>query len=81
MVTVRPHTARRQFIFDSAKMASGVGMLRLGLRRVILSEQCTNCGRCIDVCTKDFFAFGSRFHNPLAPPPGVFLTFEEERLP
>lgn len=31
MVTVRPQTARRQFIFDSAKMACGVGMLGLGL--------------------------------------------------
>ncbi|MEW6163782.1 MAG: quinol dehydrogenase ferredoxin subunit NapH [Pseudomonadota bacterium] len=28
---------------------------------VILEENCTNCGRCIDVCSKDVFAFGSRF--------------------
>lgn len=52
-----------------------------GIGSVILSGQCTNCGRCIDVCAKDVFAFGSRFHNPAAPPPGVYSTFEEERLP
>lgn len=28
---------------------------------VILDSQCTNCGRCIDVCSKDVFSFGSRF--------------------
>lgn len=53
----------------------------MGIGPVILSEQCTNCGRCIDVCTKDVFTFGSRFHNPVAPAPGVYSTFEEERLP
>ena len=31
MATVRSASARRQFIFDSAKMACGVGMLGLGL--------------------------------------------------
>ena len=31
MTLVIPHTVRRQFIFDSAKMACGVGMLGLGL--------------------------------------------------
>ncbi len=30
---------------------------------VILSPNCTNCGRCIDVCTQDVFAFGTRFSN------------------
>ncbi|MBI4987105.1 MAG: quinol dehydrogenase ferredoxin subunit NapH [Rhodocyclales bacterium] len=36
-----------------------------GVRPVILSPQCTNCGRCIDVCAKDVFAFGTRFqHSP-----------------
>jgi polyferredoxin len=29
---------------------------------VILSPDCSNCGRCIDVCSKDVFRFGSRFH-------------------
>jgi ferredoxin-type protein NapH len=27
------------------------------------SPNCTNCGRCIDVCSKDVFRFGSRFNN------------------
>nr|MDP2190331.1 quinol dehydrogenase ferredoxin subunit NapH [Rhodoferax sp.] len=43
----------------------------MGIGPVILSEQCTNCGRCIDVCSKDVFVFGSRFHNPAAPSPGI----------
>lgn len=28
---------------------------------VILSPNCTSCGRCIDVCSKEVFRFGSRF--------------------
>lgn len=31
---------------------------------MILDAQCTNCGRCIDVCSKDVFQFGLRSHNP-----------------
>lgn len=31
-----------------------------GAGPVILAANCTNCGRCIDVCSKDVFAFGSR---------------------
>jgi ferredoxin-type protein NapH len=30
---------------------------------VILDINCTNCGRCIDVCGKDVFRFASRLHN------------------
>jgi ferredoxin-type protein NapH len=30
---------------------------------VINSPNCTNCGRCIDVCAKNVFRFGSRLHN------------------
>lgn len=30
---------------------------------VILSGDCTNCGRCIDICPKECFNFGTRFHN------------------
>ncbi|MCL4471710.1 MAG: quinol dehydrogenase ferredoxin subunit NapH [Gammaproteobacteria bacterium] len=30
---------------------------------VILSPNCTNCGRCIDVCSKDVFRFGLRSRN------------------
>ena len=32
-----------------------------GLSPVIMSANCTNCGRCIDVCSKDVFEFGFRF--------------------
>lgn len=35
-----------------------------GLGPVILAPNCTNCGRCIDVCSKDVFTFGLRFNNP-----------------
>jgi ferredoxin-type protein NapH len=34
-----------------------------GIGPVILSPQCTNCGRCIDVCSKDVFVFATRFSN------------------
>ena len=34
-----------------------------GVGPVILSPHCTNCGRCIDVCSKDVFAFGTRFNK------------------
>jgi ferredoxin-type protein NapH len=34
-----------------------------GTGPVITSSNCTNCGRCIDVCSKDVFGFGSRFSN------------------
>jgi ferredoxin-type protein NapH len=30
---------------------------------VVTSGACTNCGRCIDVCSKDVFEFGTRFKN------------------
>ncbi len=34
-----------------------------GIGPVITGNQCTNCGRCIDVCAKDVFQFGNRFAN------------------
>lgn len=34
-----------------------------GIGPVIMSPNCTNCGRCIDVCAKDVFHFGLRFKN------------------
>ena len=34
-----------------------------GIGPVIISPNCTNCGRCIDVCSKDVFHFGLRFNN------------------
>ncbi|MDP2368248.1 quinol dehydrogenase ferredoxin subunit NapH [Rhodoferax sp.] len=45
-----------------------------GLGPVILSEQCTNCGRCIDVCAKDVFSFGTRFQNPASLPTAIQST-------
>lgn len=38
---------------------------------VILEGNCTNCGRCIDVCSKDVFAFGTRFHSSAVPVGGI----------
>jgi ferredoxin-type protein NapH len=35
---------------------------------------CTNCGRCIDVCSKDVFAFGPRFVVPKTIPISVQPT-------
>ncbi len=37
-----------------------------GIGPVILSANCTNCGRCIDVCSKDVFRFGTRFEIKVA---------------
>lgn len=34
-----------------------------GIGPVIDDGNCTNCGRCIDVCSKEVFRFGSRFNN------------------
>lgn len=50
-----------------------------GIDAVILSAHCTNCARCIDVCSKDVFAFGTRrqigvqnhVFVPNLPPPSV----------
>jgi ferredoxin-type protein NapH len=39
-----------------------------GASPIVLSPNCTNCGRCIDVCTEDVFRFTTRFektHNPI----------------
>lgn len=52
-----------------------------GVGPVILSEQCTNCARCIDVCSKDVFSFGTRFNNQASTPPAIQPTFVEERQP
>jgi ferredoxin-type protein NapH len=40
-----------------------------GVGPVITSGQCTNCGRCIDVCAKNVFRFGPRWpvKNPKFP--------------
>jgi ferredoxin-type protein NapH len=39
-----------------------------GAGPVILARNCTNCGRCIDVCAQRVFEFGTRFANAA---PGV----------
>lgn len=36
-----------------------------GVGPVILAPQCNNCGRCIDVCSKDVFRFSTRFDNAM----------------
>ncbi|SNS51709.1 quinol dehydrogenase ferredoxin subunit NapH [Tropicimonas sediminicola] len=36
---------------------------------LILSPDCTNCGRCIDVCAMDVFAFTHRFDDHVETPP------------
>ena len=38
---------------------------RDGRGPVILGAACTNCARCLDVCSKNVFSFGTRFHKPL----------------
>jgi len=35
---------------------------------VILDINCTNCGRCIDVCAKDVFSYGMRTNNRVGLP-------------
>jgi ferredoxin-type protein NapH len=42
-----------------------------GTPPIILESNCTNCGRCIDVCSKDVFAFGQRFGVSVLPATGV----------
>ena len=44
-----------------------------GAPPVILEENCTNCGRCIDVCSKDVFRFGTRFGASAPGVPGTVL--------
>ena len=34
-----------------------------GVGPVIMSPNCTNCGRCIDVCSEQVFRFGTRINN------------------
>ncbi len=34
-----------------------------GIGPIIQSNQCTNCGRCIDVCAPDVFSYSNRFSN------------------
>ncbi len=34
-----------------------------GVGPAVLAGECTNCGRCIDICSKDVFNFGTRFQR------------------
>ncbi len=43
-----------------------------GIGPVIQSSHCTNCGRCIDVCSRHVFAFGFRFSNRGSGRPATF---------
>lgn len=45
---------------------------------VILSSNCTNCGRCIDICSKQVFRFDHRFNNAIV---NVKNTHQREVLP
>lgn len=45
--------------------------LKGGGTPVILAPNCTNCGRCIDVCSKDVFRFGSRYAHPVTALPAA----------
>jgi len=40
-----------------------------GVGPVILAANCTNCGRCIDVCSKDVFTYALRFKKAELPLP------------
>jgi ferredoxin-type protein NapH len=43
-----------------------------GAGPVITAANCSNCGRCIDVCSKQVFRFGTRFNNTM------IMSFEKE---
>lgn len=45
---------------------------------VITSANCTNCGRCIDVCAKEVFHFGLRTNNKLQP--DISLTLKNQKV-
>jgi ferredoxin-type protein NapH len=42
-----------------------------GTPPIILAANCTNCGRCIDVCSKNVFSFGVRFATTVPTLPGA----------
>lgn len=47
-----------------------------GAGPVITSGQCTNCARCIDLCSKDVFEFGLRRRSAVARPMPAFAPEE-----
>lgn len=42
-----------------------------GTAPIILEVNCTNCGRCIDVCSKEVFSFGGRFGASASHPSAI----------
>jgi ferredoxin-type protein NapH len=48
-----------------------------GVSPVIASTQCTNCGRCIDVCSKDVFAFAVRIDHSISTLAGTVQSAPE----
>lgn len=47
-----------------------------GIGPVILGINCTNCARCIDVCSKDVFKFSNRFSNQTQSPSNTYKQSE-----
>ncbi len=52
---------------------------------LILAGDCTNCGRCIDVCSEDVFRFTHRFNEKLdeteaAPQPAASRNTDSQRI-
>ena len=45
-----------------------------GTGAAIVSGDCTNCGRCVDVCAQDVFSFGTRWSGRDAPAAPTGLT-------
>jgi ferredoxin-type protein NapH len=52
-----------------------------GIGPVILSGNCTNCGRCIDVCAQEVFSFGMRLPRNASPRSSTSLSSQTEVLP
>jgi ferredoxin-type protein NapH len=51
-----------------------------GIGPVINSGDCTNCGRCIDICAEDVFSFGLRFGNKTeTEKPAIALTEQVQK--
>ncbi len=49
-----------------------------GSSQLILAPDCTNCGRCIDVCAQDVFHFTHRFDERVAEPSDKTLAPESQ---
>jgi ferredoxin-type protein NapH len=47
-----------------------------GAAPIILDVNCTNCGRCIDVCSKDVFKFGARYSALVPVQPALSGTVQ-----